>query len=226
QVKSSFLTELAADTRDNRFDATRGSRNSVSVELAGGPFGGDINYYKPQVTSAFYFPTFWKFVFSVSGRVAWANPFSPSNDVPSSERFFLGGPDTIRGYDTNSIVPRVHEPTAGGLDNVSALPGRIMTLFNAEYKFPIVQEHNRTIFQGAFFLDVGGTWLKTSDIDLATGKTDNRMKAGCGFGFRFKTPVFPIRLDFGIPLNPRNTDQSRQGDSHSLQPYFTIGNIF
>jgi outer membrane translocation and assembly module TamA len=52
------------------------------------------------------------------------------------------------------------------------------------------------------------------------------MKAGVGFGFRFKTPVFPIRLDFGIPLNPRDTDGSRQGDSKSLQPYFTIGNIF
>jgi outer membrane protein insertion porin family len=101
-----------------------------------------------------------------------------------------------------------------------------MTLFNAEYKFPIVQEHNRTIFQGAFFLDAGGTWLRTSDIDFTTGKTDNRMKAGAGFGFRFKTPVFPIRLDFAIPLNPRNTDTTRQGDSHGLQPYFTIGNLF
>ena len=48
------------------FDATRGVRNSASVELAGGPFGGDIHYYKPQVTSAVYFPTFWKFVLSVA----------------------------------------------------------------------------------------------------------------------------------------------------------------
>jgi outer membrane protein insertion porin family len=226
QVKSSFLTELALDTRDNRFDASRGSRNAISTELSGGPFGGDINYYKPQVTSVYYFPTFWKFVFSMSGRVAWVNSYAPSKDVPSSERFFLGGPDTIRGYDTNSIVPRVIEPTTSGQDDIRQIPGRILTLFNAEYKFPIVQEHNRTIFQGAFFLDVGGTWLRTSDIELTTGKTDNRMKAGAGFGFRFKTPVFPIRLDFAIPLNPRNTDTTRQGDSHALQPYFTIGNIF
>ena len=72
----------------------------------------------------------------------------------------------------------------------------------------------------------GGTWLRTNDIEFATGRGDNRMKAGAGFGFRFKTPVFPIRLDFAIPLNPRNTDDTRQGDSRSLQPYFTIGNIF
>lgn len=226
QVKSSFMTEIAFDNRDNRFDATRGGRNSASMELAGGPIGGDINYYKPQIASAWYFPTFWKFVFSLSGRAAWVNHFQPSNDVPSSERFFLGGADTVRGYDTNSIVPRFLFRNEFGVDEYSQVPGRILMLFNAEYKFPIVQEHNRTIFQGAFFCDVGGTWLRTGDIDFTTGKLDRRMKAGVGFGFRFKTPVFPIRLDFAIPLNPRDTDTSRQGDSKSLQPYFTIGNIF
>jgi outer membrane protein insertion porin family len=226
QVKSSFLTEISLDTRDNRFDATRGSRNSVAVETAGGPFGGDIHFYKPQFSSAWYFPTFWKFVFSVSARGAWINRFSPSVDVPSSERFFLGGADTVRGYDNNSIIPRTFERNESGIVDVRQTPGRIYTILNAEYKFPIVQEKNRTIFQGAFFLDVGGTWLRTDDISLTTGARDNRMKAGAGFGFRFKTPVFPIRLDFAIPLNPRPTDSTRQGDSKALQPYFTIGNIF
>jgi len=226
QIKSSLISELAFDTRDNKFDATKGTRDSASVEVAGGPFGGDIHFYKPQVTASVYIPTFWKFVFSVSGRAAWVNPFSPSSDVPESERFFLGGPDTIRGYDTNSIVPRTFDRNQFGINETHQIPGRIMAIFNAEYKFPIVQEHSHTIFQGAFFLDVGGTWLRPQDIELATGKTDNRMKAGVGFGFRFKTPVFPIRLDFAVPLNPRGTDTSRQGDSHSLQPYFTIGNIF
>ncbi|MCG3203882.1 MAG: Outer membrane protein assembly factor BamA [Elusimicrobia bacterium] len=226
QLKSSLISEIVSDTRDNKFDATRGWRNAVSVETSGGPFGGEINYYKPQFTSSAFFPTFWKFVFSVSGRVAWVNSFSPSIDVPSSERFFLGGPDTLRGYDNNSITPRVLVDNEYGSQEYSQIPGRILTLFNFEYKFPIVQERNKTIFQGAFFLDVGGTWLETGDIDFTTGRLDNRMKAGAGFGFRFKTPVFPIRLDFGIPLNPRNTDSSRQGDSRGLQPYFTIGNVF
>jgi len=226
QVKSSFLTEVAVDTRDNRFDPTKGTRNAVSVELAGGAFGGDIHYYKPQVTSSWFFPTFWKFVFSLSGRVAWVNHFSPSNNVPTSERFFLGGADNVRGYDTNSIAPRIIQSNEAGIIEIKETPGRILTVFNAEYKFPIVRERNRTIFQGAFFFDVGGTWLKTEDVILRTGALDRRLKAGVGFGFRFKTPVFPIRLDFAIPLNPRDADESRAGDSRGLQPYFTIGNIF
>jgi outer membrane protein insertion porin family len=226
QLKSSFLTEWSRDTRDNKFDATHGGRGSVSVETAGGPFGGDINYYKPQLLGSYYIPTFWKFVFTASARLAWVNSFAPSQDVPSSERFYLGGPDTIRGYDNNSIVATDHIPDNVGIERRSSIPGRILSLFNFEYKFPIVQEKNKTIFQGAFFCDIGGTWLRSSDIDFTTGALDNRMKAGAGFGFRFKTPVFPIRLDFGIPLTPRSTDNTRQGDSHGLQPYFTIGNIF
>jgi outer membrane protein insertion porin family len=226
QLKSSVLSEISYDNRDNRFDATRGVKSAASVELAGGPFGGDINYYKPQLNGSVYIPTFWKFVLSFSARASWVNTFSPSVEVPSSERFYLGGADTVRGYDTNSIVPRSLEHDQYGIEVTHALPGRIMTLFNTEYKFPIVQEHNRTIFQGAFFLDVGGSWLKTEDIDFATGRLDSRMKAGVGFGFRFKTPVFPIRLDFAMPLNPRSTDGTRQGDARGLQPYFTIGNIF
>ena len=101
-----------------------------------------------------------------------------------------------------------------------------MSLFNAEYKFPIVQEHNKTIFQGAFFMDVGGVWEDPSQVHFTTGRTDNTMKAGVGFGFRFKTPVFPIRLDFGVPLNPRQANQGRPADKVGIQPYFTIGNIF
>ena len=96
----------------------------------------------------------------------------------------------MRGYDTNSIVPRFLERNSLGGYDMRQVPGRIMAIFNAEYKFPIVQEHNRTIFQGAFFLDAGGAWLRTQDVELTTGKSDNRMKAGVGFGFRIKTPVF------------------------------------
>lgn len=226
QIKSSLLGELVLDTRDNWFDATKGSRNSGSVELAGGPFGGDIDYYKPLVTSSWYFPTFWKFVFSLNARASWVNNFFPSRDVPSSERFYLGGVDTVRGYDQSSILPRVFEKDQFGNLIARELPGRMYALFNAEYKFPIVQEGNRTIFQGAFFLDVGGNWLSTDDIRLTTGTEDKRMKAGAGFGFRFKTPVFPIRLDFAFPLNPRPADAFRGKDPVGLQPYFTIGNIF
>jgi outer membrane protein insertion porin family len=92
-------------------------------------------------------------------------------------------------------------------------------VYNAEYKFPIVQENHRTILQGAFFADVGGSWAGNRDVNLGIGSRLNQMRSGVGFGVRFKTPVFPIRLDWGYGLN------HLPGQPLS-QFYFTIGNIF
>ncbi len=73
--------------------------------------------------------------------------------------------------------------------------------------------------QGAFFADAGGGWDNADDVDLKTGKTGNRMRASVGFGIRFKTPVFPIRLDWGYGLHHRPGEQITRFE-------FTIGNIF
>jgi outer membrane protein insertion porin family len=206
-IISSLTNGLIYDTRDNVFDATRGTRNSASVQVAGGPLQGDINFYKPSVSSAIYFPTFWKFVLSFSGQGAYVKPFdvSKSSNIPESERFYIGGVDTVRGYRWGEIG----EP-AGNFWKL---------LFNAEYKFPIVQERNRTILQGAFFADVGGGWSGSEDIVMRVGKEPNNLRSGVGFGIRFKTPVFPIRLDWGYGLNHQPGEEL----SHF---YFTIGNIF
>jgi len=48
-----------------------------------------------------------------------------------------------------------------------------MAVGNVEYKFPIVQEKNHTILQGAFFYDIGGTWASASDVDLSIGTEIN-----------------------------------------------------
>ncbi|MFH1283246.1 MAG: outer membrane protein assembly factor BamA [bacterium] len=205
-VTSSLTPQIVRDTRDNVFDPTRGSRNSLAVQVAGGPFGGDINFCKPILKSSWFFPTFWKFVFSLNLETGAVKHFLPSKEVPIFERFYVGGSDSIRGYDYRGEIG----PFEGG---------NVMAVLNAEYKFPIVQEKRRTILQGAFFLDVGNAWRSSKDVDLRIGSQDEYMKAGVGFGIRFKTPVFPIRLDWGYGLN-------HQPGEDLSQFYFTIGNIF
>jgi len=205
-LTSSLTAQLLRDTRDNVFDPTRGSRNSASVQVAGGPFGGNVHFYKPTLKTSWYFPTFWKFVFSVNCEIGRVESFAPSSEVPIYERYYIGGADSIRGYDYRNEIG----PMEGG---------KFVTLMNAEYQFPIVQEKRRTILQGAFFVDVGGAWLSTHDVNLNIGTPVNWMKSGVGFGLRFKTPVFPIRLDWGYGLN------HKPGEDLS-QFYFTIGTIF
>lgn len=205
-ITSSLSSQIVWDTRDNIFDASRGNKQSLSVQYAGGPLGGTVNFIKPIVRSSIFIPTFWKFVLSLNASVGMIENFSPSTDVPIYEKFYVGGAETVRGYQYRSEIGPI-----GG--------GKFMSVFNMEYKFPIVQEKKRSIMVGALFADVGGSWLSPNDFswNVGTGATD--MRAGVGFGIRFTTPVFPLRLDWGYGLN------HKPGESLS-QFYFTIGNIF
>jgi outer membrane protein insertion porin family len=212
-LTSSFTGQVIYDSRDNIFDPSRGNRNSFSLQVAGGPFSGDVHYFKPIARSSWFFTTFWKLVFSVNLTAGAVDSFN-DYQLTDPDKFHVGGPDTVRGYTYNILNPRDGAKT--------------MFIGNLEYKFPIVQEKKRTVLQGAFFYDVGAGWSDAGAVNFTVGKTpewessstwDNLMKAGWGFGIRFTTPVFPIRLDWGWPLQPR-------AGQAVPEFYFTIGQMF
>ena len=208
---SSVKAQIVYDTRDYIFDPSRGARYSYGINLAGGPFGGNVSYVRNSVRATWYIPTFWKFVLSININAGWIESYGSSKDVPLYEKYYVGGADTVRGYKYRTEIG----PYFGG---------NVMTVLNVEYKFPIVQENKRTILQGAFFYDIGGTWSGMDSIYFCFGtdnQYDNRyyLKSGVGFGIRFATPVFPLRLDWGYGLNHRKGEDLQQF-------YFTIGNVF
>ncbi|MCL2485445.1 MAG: outer membrane protein assembly factor BamA [Endomicrobia bacterium] len=203
---SSVMGQIAYDTRDYIFDPSRGQRQLLSLQMAGGPFGGNVNFVKGMFKSTWFVPTFWKFVLSFNLNVGAIGPYGGQEDVPIYERFYVGGADTIRGYKYRTEV--------GPVDG-----GQFMSVLNVEYKFPIVAEKGRTVLQGAFFYDIGGTWLNFGDIKFALGTGERNLRSGVGFGIRFATPVFPLRLDWGYGLNHKPGEALQQF-------YFTIGNIF
>lgn len=202
---SSFTTYLVSDTRDDIFDASRGSRNSVSLQISGGILGGDNNFVKTFGATSWFFPTFWRFVLALQLRVGVVTSFLPSTGVPIYERFYVGGAESVRGYDYRGEIG----PREGGVT---------MFVSNVEYKFPIVMEKGRTVLQGAVFFDMGGSWRK-GDVCFTIGSRDNQLKTGIGAGIRFKTPLFPVRLDWGYGLN------HKPGEDKS-QWYFAIGQPF
>ena len=202
---SSFTTYLIRDNRDNIFDASRGSRNSISLQISGGILGGDTDFVKTFASSSWFFQTFWRFVLALQLRYGIVSSFPPSTGVPIYERFYVGGADTVRGYDYRGEIG----PPEGGVT---------MFVSNVEYKFPIVMEKGRTILQGAVFLDMGGSWRK-GDVNFTIGRGEDQLKVGIGAGVRFQTPIFPVRLDWGYGLN------HRPGEDKS-QWYFTIGQPF
>ena len=209
-VTSSVYTEFARDTRDNVWDPVRGSRSSIGVDLTGGPLMGDVNYYKPTFAHSYNLKLFsiedYPFVLAVSNKLSYGAGFGRTSKLPVYERFFLGGADTIRGYNNNGQIG----PLNGG--NVS-------DILNLEFHFPLAREKKRTIVQWGFFLDIGNSWEHFNDVSLRSGTGVNDLKMGAGFGIRFTTPAFPIRLDWGYGFNHKPGEQLSD-------IYFTLGNLF
>ena len=151
------------DSRDNIYDPHAGKRNSYSFEWAG--LGGDFKFEKISVNYRYYLPLRRDRVlaFDLAAGYAWG-------DMPLSQRFSVGGADTLRGYKDDQFR------------------GNSMLRGTVEYRFPI-----RKKVQGVLFYDIGYAWDKRdqSAFDLSL------MESGYGIGLRINSPLGPIKLDWG-----------------------------
>jgi outer membrane protein insertion porin family len=200
-IQSLIGAELARDTRDNIWDPTRGTRNSVGVVLSGGPLMGNINYFKPTLSNQAHFTLFtvaeWPFVLSLYHRGGYITPFGKSKIVAVQDRFYIGGQDSLRGY-----LPSGEAGWPNG--------GTIYTVSNVEIGFPLARERRKTIVKFVLFADGGGSWNTPNDISGRIGSQTRDIKTNIGFGLRFVTPAFPIRLDYGYGLNHRRGEKLYQ----------------
>jgi len=189
---SSVSLGAAFDSRDNIFDTTKGNFLNATAECAGGFLSGDKNFYKFSGRASHYFPMPAKSVFEVRGRVGIAKNYGDSDSVPIYERFFVGGAYTVRGYEERKIGPV--DP-----DSKDPLGGQSMIVGNLEYTYPLFN-----FMKVAAFFDVGNAWAQLRD----TGS--DGFKSGVGIGVRLKTPIGPITLDYGIPLNKESGEDTRK----------------
>lgn len=209
-TQSTVSLELARDTRDNIWDPARGSRNSIGFANAGGIFQGNIHFFKPFINNAWHKTLVevndYPLVLTFSNRASYITQYNATKQVPVFERFFIGGQDTLRGYSSTGEV--------GARDG-----GKVYDVFNIELGFPLARERRRTIVKFVTFFDMGGTWENMRSVRATIGKEARDLKTNVGFGIRFVTPAFPIRLDWGYGF------QHRPGEEKS-QINFGIGSLF
>ncbi len=204
-IISSLTLELTHDTRDNVFNPTRGYLVNGTIEDAGGILSGDKNFWKGTLAGTYYYSLFEKIVFEAKARAGFAKEYGDTVNVPVYERFYAGGANTIRGYRERSVGPR----DKGSNDPIG---GNAIILGNIEMTFPIYEK----VIKGAVFYDVGNVWPKIDDfLDNTT-----QFKQGVGVGARVKTPLGPVRVDYGIPLS-KNHEDKRDG-----QFYFSMSRGF
>jgi len=188
------------DTRNRRFDASKGSRNAINVKYAGGPLGGDSAFTKIEAASSWYFPLFWEVIYHL--KFAAGQLFEDkSGKLPVFEKFYLGGIRTIRGFNSNHISPK--DPTTD-----ERIGGKKMWFMNAEWIFPLVKEAG---LKGLIFFDAGNVYEDEWEFDF--------IKKSVGTGFRWLSPVGPLRLEWGYVIDPVEDEDQSNWD-------FSIGGEF
>ena len=208
---SAVTASLTRDSRDFYLDPKTGSRNTMFVEFAGGPLGGDPEFIKTVLDSAWYFPLPWDTVFLARGRIGYIESLI-EKPIPIGERFFVGGSGTVRGfrYGTDGPVD-IYGNRVGGNKEL---------IFNFEYSFPIVPAAR---LKGVLFTDIGRAFddnlLVTQQPDEPTRISFHELRQTWGWGFWWLSPIGPLRFEWAYIINKKPTDQPSQFE-------FNIGTLF
>ena len=200
-LTSSITPRLFRDTRNHPFDPTAGSMQDLSFELAG--LGGQSKFIKAEARGRWYYP-FYKspalgtFTLSTGGTFGYGLGYGDHRELPLFERYFPGGINSVRGFRVLSLGPRNAVSDAyARLIHTDPVGGSQQLIFNEEIIVPIVESLG---LKGVVFFDAGNAFSAAHGIDFG------EMRMATGFGFRWLSPIGPLRIEFGFPLNPRPDD--------------------
>jgi outer membrane protein insertion porin family len=209
---SALVAGISRNTLDNRFTPRKGMISHVTTKFAG--LGGDANFLTFIGSAAQYFPLPWDCAFMIRGTIGYSTGYS-GDDVPIFEKFFLGGLDTIRGFEERTVGPQERRgdfsPFIEDPNEYDAVGGEKEVFFNFEYLFPILKEAG---IRGVIFFDTGNAYRSGESYF-------SDMRTSAGFGIRWQSPFGPLRLEMGF-----NLDRESKFDESSSEFHFTMGTLF
>jgi outer membrane protein insertion porin family len=197
---SSVFGSISRNTTDYRLDPSTGMINSLSLEYAG--LGGDNKYARYIADTTWFYPIYKKLILVNKMTLGYVQDIG--QEVPIDEKFYLGGIYSLRGYKSRTVSPVLNDPTFG----LVYLGGNTQAFGNTDITFPILSDLG---VKGVVFFDYGNAF------DL---KKFDRVLMSYGAGIRWSSPIGPLRLEYGIPLNPRGID-NKAGRFE-----FAIGSLF
>jgi outer membrane protein insertion porin family len=211
-VSSSVRLSVQWDTRNNALFPTKGMFHSAWAEFAPNWLGSQNLFNRYGAFARFYYPIWGPFVFKVNTEIGHITS-SEAAGVPIMERFFVGGIMDVRGFRPRSLGPRVLVPTSPDPNaNLFAFNkgGNKQLIFNAEIEFPIFEKVG---IKGVIFTDAGMAFDEGENVTLAG------LRHSAGWGFRWFSPIGPLRFEWGLPLSPEPGEET-------IVFEFTIGNFF
>jgi outer membrane protein insertion porin family len=230
-VTSAGRALLSYDTRDNRMFPTRGWYNTLSGEVADHFLLSENVFTRYEAVMRYFYPIWGPFVLRMkaeTGLIASRD----ARGVPIFERYFVGGIYDIRGFSPRSLGPVIRALSDQSQDSALRsflVGGNMQVIGNAEIEFPIF---DKVGIRGVVFTDVGNSFnlenqycsLKPADVDASKDPCMNPLdisayRASWGFGFRWFSPIGPLRFEWGVPFRTLPGEQP-------IVFEFTIGNFF
>lgn len=189
--------DWVSDSRNRRFFATRGIFQRAGAEVT--VPGGDLNYYR----LSYRWQGFWalnkRFTFMLNGEVGFADGYG-GKQLPFYKNFYGGGAASVRGYETNSLGPKIAD-TYGSYYSIG---GKARVIGNAEvlWAIPGMEETVRM----AYFVDIGQVYADNNSAAY-NRKKDDTLRYSTGLALSWISPIGPLRLSFAVPLNKQDGDE-------------------
>ena len=202
QSRSVVTHSLSWDTRDNRFNPTKGFVLNMSNEFAG--LGGTQRFLKNSLTGAWYTEVLPDIVLSVVGRSGAV--LGVSQDTSILDRFNLGG-QRLRGFASSGVGPR-------DLTTDDALGGNYYYTGTVEVEFPLGPLEELGM-RGRVFGEAGSLFgldqerVTDSAGNVVVAANDASIRASVGVGVSWTSPFGPVKVDFGFPLMKESYDETQ-----------------
>lgn len=183
------------DSRDSIMFTRNGVLQRLSGELALPVL--DLEYYKIEYKHSWFKSIYKDFTFMLNGEIGYADNYGSKN-YPFFKNYFLGGVNSVRGYDNGSLGPRDVQPST--LEEFS-VGGTRKLLGNAELFFPVPGMSDSKQFRMSAFVDAGNVFESSYDF--------GDLRYSAGLGVSWISPFGPLKLIFAKPLNAKTGDDTQ-----------------
>ncbi|MCF8215350.1 MAG: outer membrane protein assembly factor BamA [Chlorobium sp.] len=208
----SITQTISRNSIDSPIYPRRGSKNSLSAQLAGGPLPGTINFYKFTLNSSWYLPVTKNLIFNFSTQHGYLSTFDKEDYLPYTDYFYMGGSGLsslptipMRGYDDRSFGTQLD-------DDSELYGGTIYSKFSTELRYPLTLSPSVSVYALAFF-EAGNLWENMDAVNYSD------MKKAAGLGLRLYLPIIGlVGLDYGYGF-----DKVPGDDEKGWKFMFTFG---
>jgi outer membrane protein insertion porin family len=214
------------DSRNDFLMPTRGTFNRVGAEIA--LPGSDLEYYRINYSFEHYMPITRWLGLKIAADAGFGDSYGTTRDqsctvfddfgqvvpgvtescgLPFFKNYYAGGPQSVRGFETNTIGPYY----AFSLDFRQPLGGAFKTAGTFEFFFPTLFDNRGTRLSA--FVDYGNVYPSPGDWEAKT------LRISSGLALQWQSPMGPISISYAVPIQRERTDEIER-----LQ--FTFGGQF